>query len=93
VIETKERSLSERICDVLGYEAMLTLCEMFGGDIWKIPQHVPKRLLEERIRQQFSRAMYMKQYPATMKTYQAIAEMNGVSVSFVRNVIRKHANS
>lgn len=84
-------SVSERVCEIIGYEKLEELCKELGGTHWNIPVHPPASLRDERIRQEFDHLMFVKQHRTTMQTYQAVAAKYGVSISKVQKVVSDYA--
>jgi hypothetical protein len=80
-------SVSEKICEIVGYDRFKEICDTFGGTAWNIPVHPPSHLRDAKIKEEFNRLMYVKNEPATMKTYHAVAEKYGVSIRKVQQVV------
>ena len=87
--QTETQSLTDLICDLVGYEKLDELCSILGGLRWKIPLHPPIELRNQRIRDEFLMIMAVKQCPAKMGTYQALARKYRISEQQIRRILEK----
>ena len=87
--QTETQSLTDLICDLVGYEKLDELCSRLGGLRWKIPMHPPVELRNQRIREEFRMIMAVKQRPAKMGTYRALARKYRLSVPQIRRILDK----
>ena len=87
--EIEIQSLTEIICDLIGYEKLDQICEVAGGLRWKIPAHPPILKRNQRICEEFRAIMAVKRRPAKMGTYQALATKYRLSPDEIRKIIKK----
>lgn len=80
-------SISEQVCEIIGYQLFEILCSEMGGLNWTIPIHPPAHMRDQKIKEDFNKIMYAKKYEATMKTYRAVAIQYGVSIRKVQEVV------
>lgn len=84
-----DMSVSEKICEIVGYSAFEKICDEFGGTSWSIPSHPPANIRDNEIQDEFLRIISAKKYETTMKTYRAVASKYRVSISKVQKVISR----
>jgi hypothetical protein len=82
-------SVSEKICEIVGYRAFEKICDEFGGISWNIPSHPPANIRDSEIQEEFQRIVSSKKYETTAKTYRAVAHKYGVTVRKVQQVISR----
>jgi hypothetical protein len=79
-------SESEMILEVIGREAMTRLCEVFGGQRLYIPVKVPEPNRDEHIVEVFESEL--QNGSTTMNSYQRAADIYGLSVRRVQEIIK-----
>ena len=87
--EVNTQSLTEIICDLVGYEKLDEICSLLGGVRWKIPMHPPVELRNQRIRSEFRMVMMVKKQPSKMGTYRALSVKYRLSADEIRKIIKK----
>jgi Mor family transcriptional regulator len=83
-LQHKNTTVASVLCDIVGYEAMERICDMFGGEDIKIPKRPPKELRHDLIRREF----YALYDGNRTKTYRELATRYGMSDEAVRKIVQ-----
>ncbi|MFW5836237.1 MAG: hypothetical protein ACOCVK_02395 [bacterium] len=91
---TEDRTtITELICDFIGYEKLEQICGELGGTRWSIPLRPPKHLRDERIKQEFDRVMVLKDTTTTLGVYNALGIKYGIHPRQVRRIVSSSEES
>ncbi len=87
--EIETQTMTDIICDLVGYEKLDEICRLLGGLRWKIPLHPPVEKRNERIIQEFRMIMAVKKHPARTGTYRSLATKYRLSEKQIRRILEK----
>lgn len=82
-------TITQVICDLIGYERLDEICATLGGTRWSVPLHPPKELRNERIRQEFDLLMTVKARDTTTGVYNALAIKYRLTPDHIRKIIAR----
>ncbi|HEC62528.1 MAG TPA: hypothetical protein ENI27_09805 [bacterium] len=80
-------TISDRILDAIGAEAMATLCQEFGGTALYIPHHVPQPQRDDNIITLFSDTL--KAGASTMTAYDTCATTHHLSIRQIQTIVAR----
>lgn len=78
-------TITEKITDIVGYERMVLICEVAGGECWYIPKSAPIELRNRRIKQEFENVVYGRD-GNLMKVYSALGNKYGLSARHIKRI-------
>lgn len=78
-------TVTEEICDIVGYERLAEICEKLGGAEWKIPTGPPKRERDKRIAQEADNLRTIGS--AGPRMYRALARKYDLSERHIRRIV------